>query len=684
MADLAQLERALVKADAAGDVEAAKAFAGEIRRLRAQPATAIKKSGVNANFEAGKAKPAWQQGLVAGSNGLLLGFADEVGGALGAVADKVRNPSSDLSENYTANRDSLRGMEAAQRDRAPWTTAIGQGLSSLPLTMAAPTVAGGLRASSAAPVVAGVGARALQSAAVGAALGTIGGAGNSISTTASGVAGDALRGGLISAALGGASTPVAAAIGGGARNIGARLSGTSAGEYAKQKVAQAIARDGRGVLATSGVTNPLAQVANRFGKLGDEAVLADAGGRNTNQLLDTLATLPGRTKEASYNLLRTRTAGVGNRMRDAAETSLRTGGKRLDATVEDLIEKRSLASAPIYNELRTIDITPSARLAETIAAADKLGATKLGREIATARQQNFTLDPGAQGPQRWNMGDLDYVKQGIDQVLASSKAIGKDGKLTPLGAAYTQLKDTLTRELDSATINPQTGQSLYNQARSAFSEPSKIIDAAKAGKLAISKDESSILGTVKGMSQNELDAFRIGAFEGLRGKLGTQGGQTEVMNMWKNPGMQEKLKAIFGNERSFRKFASDVAKEASLKRLQSVGAGSQTANRLAGMGDLDQGAFNEAASGIASLKTGNILAAVGSAKNAWNRLATPQVVRDQMGQILMSRGPGAQQTLNELSPLVQRINSENLLLSNRLGLLGGNAGNQLNYPINNN
>lgn len=40
MADLAQLERALINADAAGDVEAAKALAGEISRLRAPTETA--------------------------------------------------------------------------------------------------------------------------------------------------------------------------------------------------------------------------------------------------------------------------------------------------------------------------------------------------------------------------------------------------------------------------------------------------------------------------------------------------------------------------------------------------------------------------------------------------------------------------------------------------------------------
>ena len=36
MADLAQVEAAFLKADAAGDTEAATALAGEVRRLRAE------------------------------------------------------------------------------------------------------------------------------------------------------------------------------------------------------------------------------------------------------------------------------------------------------------------------------------------------------------------------------------------------------------------------------------------------------------------------------------------------------------------------------------------------------------------------------------------------------------------------------------------------------------------------
>ncbi len=632
----------------------------------------------NRDFQAGLVKAPFQQGLAAGANGLFLGFADELGGSIGAVIDKVKNPSSSFADNYTANRDTLRGMEAAQRARSPITTGVTQAVSSVPLMIMAPELVAANRTTSLVPLVNGIGRQSAQAAAVGAGYGAVSGAGNSAAPTAAGIATDATKSAALGSVFGGVSTPVAATVKAVGGNVMQRLSESSAGAFARQKVAEALARDARGAIATSGIANPIGQAAARLGKLGDEAVVADAGGRSTNQLLDTLVTLPGRTKDAAFNMLHQRTAGVGHRMRDAAEKALGTGGQRLPATVESLITRRQTDSGPLYNQLRSMEIAPSQTLRETLEAAEELGATRLGKEIATARQLPFSLDPGKP---RWNMGDLDHVKQGIDQVLSSSKAMKSDGTLTPLGNAYMELKRKLVGELDGVTTNQATGRSLYREAREAFEKPSALIDAAKAGKLAISRDEASIVSTVKGMDANELQAFRIGAFEGLRSKLGTQGGQTNIMNMWKEPATQEKLKVIFGTERAYREFAASVAREASLKRLQSVGIGSQTAARVAAMGDLDSVALSEAGAAAGALKTGNILSALGSAKNAWNRVATPQSVRDQMGQVLLSRGPEGMHNLNSLSELIQRVNGNNLLMSNSLGVLGAGMGGRTINPL---
>lgn len=642
------------------------------------------------------------KGLAAGAGkgfgSTILGVQRLAGKSLAALGDLTSDSTPTLSSLVTGKKptsmlgsagkwlvdDADAGRAKIEAENAPYKAAspIANGIGEVGGTIVATLPVGAvlpnaLRAATGAKIV-GIVPRAAQAAAVGAVYGGVTGTTGSSADTLGGMLADGARGAGTGAALGGVATPATAVLGAISGNAMQRLSKTSAAEYAKQKIAEAFARDARGTLATGGYTNPLTQAAARLSKLGDEATLADAGGRNTNQLLDTLATLPGRTKDAAYNLLRQRTAGVGGRMRTAAEDALDTQGQRLPTTVESLITRRETDSAPLYNQIRQTSIQPTKKLTDIVAAADELGATKLGREIATARQMPFTLDTAQPG--KWQMSDLDHVKQGIDQVLSSRKAMNADGTMTPLGNAYQSLKTRLVDELDSATTNPQTGESLYRNARIAFSEPSKLIDAANAGKLAINRDEASITSTMQGMSDNELQAFRIGAFEGLRGKLGTQGGQTNIMNMWKEPATQEKLKAVFGDLRSYREFASSVAKEAQLKRLQSVGAGSQTAARAAGMGDLDLSALTEAGGGIAAAKSGNLLSALGSAKNVWNRVATPQSVRDQMGSMLLAKGASGAQNLNSLEALVQSINNRNMLLSNNVGMFGGQVGSKLATP----
>jgi hypothetical protein len=642
------------------------------------------------------------KGLAAGAGkgfgDFALGVQRLAGKGLVSLGDATSNSAPTLSSLVTGQKptsmlgsagkwlvdDADAGRAKLEAENAPYKAAspIANGTGEVGGTIVATLPVGAvlpnaLRAATGAKLV-GILPRAAQAAAVGAAYGGVTGTTGSSADTLGGMLTDGARGAATGAALGGVATPATAVLGAVGGNAMQRLSKTSAAEYAKQKIAEALSRDARGTLATGGYTNPLTQAAARLSKLGDEATLADAGGRNTNQLLDTLATLPGRTKDAAYNLLRQRTAGVGDRMRTAAEDALDTQGQRLPTTVESLITRRETDSAPLYARLRQTSIQPNQQLTDIVAAADELGATRLGREIATARQMPFTLDPTQPG--RWQMADLDHVKQGIDQVLSSRKAMNADGTLTPLGHAYQSLKTRLVGELDAATTNPQTGESLYRNARHAFSAPSALIDAANAGKLAINRDEASITSTMQGMTANELQAFRIGAFEGLRAKLGTQGGQTDIMNMWKNQATQEKLKAVFGDLRSYREFASSVAQEAQLKRLQSVGAGSQTAARAAGMGDLDLSALTEAGGAIGAAKSGNLLSALGSAKNVWNRVATPQTVRDQMGSMLLAKGANGAQNLNSLEALVQSINGRNMLLSNSFGQLGGQVGSKLVMP----
>ncbi|MFH7359917.1 hypothetical protein RA266_28600, partial [Pseudomonas syringae pv. tagetis] len=76
----------------------------------------------------------------------------------------------------------------------------------------------------------------------------------------------------------------------------------------------------------------------------------------------------------------------------------------------------------------------------------------------------------------------------------------------------------LIDELDKATTNPQTGVSIYKQARDAYAGPSQMIDTANLGRRAMGGNDASVAEATKGMTDSELRAFRVGAFESLRDK----------------------------------------------------------------------------------------------------------------------------------------------------------------------
>lgn len=633
------------------------------------------------DYEQGKEAPGALQGLASVINGPLMGFGDEIIGGGQALVDKLLGAPGTLAENYQQRRDYIRGMQDAQRQENPITSSVTQMAASAPLMMLNP---GG--AATAAARTTGLVGNTLRAGATGAAFGAVNGAGNSKADTVGGVAADTAIGAATGGVLGGAAVPVTAGMGSAGSAAYSRISDTAAAAYAREKVAQALSRDARGTVFTSGQANPLDQILARQNKLGPEATVTDSAGRNTNQLLDTLATVPGQTKEMVSQLQRQRTATVGDRLRTAADDSLGTNGQRLSDTVQNLVQQREAASAPLYQRLGQIDITPSPELTSIVQAADQLGAVKIARDIATANRVPFTIDTAqptgsglmnTQTPTQWNMHQLDLVKQGMDQLLQSPKAVGADGRLTPLGASLQRLNTALKGELDQATFDPRTGDSLYYTARNAFAGPSAMIDAANQGRMSLSRDEATLSNTVRDMSQAELDSFRVGAFEALRNKLGTQGGQTNIMNMWKEPSTREKLQVIFGDERSFREFASAASREGVMKRIQSVGNGSQTAARAAGMGDLDVSALGDLGAAVGNAKTGNLVGALGSVRNAWTRVGTPEPVRNEMARILLSRGPDAQQNLNGMRDLIQQIGERNANRADNAGFIGSQLGNRL-------
>lgn len=577
-------------------------------------AAALRKSALQ--LSAGKGSPSLQAGAqarpqlrdaLATLQGPTFGFGDEIIGGIVGGAKTLFNDKP-LRQNYEETRDYVRGAVAQQQKDEPIRTGVSQFIASLPV--------GGPLAKLL-PAGAGMVGQIASAGGIGALSGAANALGDSEAKDAIGMAKDAGTGAGFGLAMGGMGVPLARGVGAAGTALMSKMDESAAVQYARQKVAEAFARDQK---------TPQ-QAAARLDRLGQEATVADTGGQNTRQLLDTLATLPGATKNQVETVIRDRQAGRAGRMIDAAESASGTGGLRMSTEMEDWITQREAAADPLYAKLRQMTVRPNASLMATIDAADQLGATQLGQKMAIARKQPWTLDTTSNQP--YSMRDLDNLKKGLDQLV--SKETKPDGKLTPLGASYNELRQDLISKLDRATM----GQ--YKAARDAFAGPSAIMDAATAGRNALTKDDATIAAMQAGMSRSEKDAFALGAFESLRAKLGTRAGQTQFMELWREQGMQEKLKAIFGTERAYREFASSVAKERQLKQLETVGRGSQTAARVYGAGDLDNPAVQAAGQMVGNASAMNLPGLVQAGANVWNRVKLPEPARDQMGQILLSR-----------------------------------------------
>lgn len=598
----------------------------------------------------GRDAPGAVRGFASVMQGPTLGFADEIAGGVGGLVSAARGDG--FASGYRNVRDFARGAAKQEQEDNPIFTTITRGAASLPLMLK------GFAAK-------GTGALAQTAAAMktGAAYSGAAALGGSEADTAGGMALDTAMGAGTGAATSGILTPVMRAAGGAATILGSKVSKNAAARAANAKLAEQLLRDTRGrVPGTDGLT-ALRQAQRQLERLGPEGRVIDAGGANTRQLLDTLAVLPGQTKQATEAAIRSRQATAGPRLVEAAERALKTSGMRLAPSMEKWVKERASAAQPLYSQLYKTDLVPDQELVNIVSRADDLGATALAQRIAKGRDLPYTLDKTT--PQSWSMRDLDSIKQALDSQIAK-KVNPQTGDLTPEGSSLVFLRDQLIRKLDDMTMQP-TGDSLYRTARDAFSGPSQIMDAARKGQLALTRDDTAIRQSLAGLSQSEQEAFRIGAFEALRTKLGMRGGRTEIINMWQNPATADKLRAIFGDERSFRKFAAAAAAEGKMRGLETVGRGSQTAARQFGAGDLDVPAISDASRLVTG--QGGLMGMLDAGAKTWNRVAMPEAMRDQMGRGLLAQGPAGQAQLSAMEQIMRDIARQRQQQANALGLL---------------
>jgi len=435
-------------------------------------------------------------------------------------------------------------------------------------------------------------------------------------------------------------------------NIAQQVNESSASNAAKLKLAELLSKSGVGTMfRPGGGGDPLAQIEAKLATRAPETTLAGVAGQGPKSMLDTLATLPGEAKTLVEQLIRNQQATRGKRLVTAADEALGTSGKTYTGTLDALVNEKKTVSAPFYEQLKDVSVKVDNDLSNLIQASKTAhGGAELLAEIKRTTPIDISkIKAGDDIP----FDALDKVKQALYDLAEKSK--GEFGKATELSKAYNQLRIDLTNKMDALSPKDKNG-SIYKQARDAFAGPSQLEDAVKTGRNAMKEDAIKVADATKGMTASEQEAYRIGVLQSLKDKVGTEGGQTSLLKMWKEPATSDKLKEIFGND--YRKFAADVAREARLKEIETVGRGSQSVQRLYGAGELDN--LAPVAQAVQGAASGNPAQTMGAMAKMWNRVSTPEETRNELAKLLLQQGPAAVRTVRELPAMVKQYNEAEL------------------------
>ena len=399
--------------------------------------------------------------------------------------------------------------------------------------------------------------------------------------------------------------------------------------------------------------------------------LAVAGGESTLDLLDIAAISAGATKQAVKDKQHLLAGKESERVVSSAAKALGTGRPDYNETVEGFTQAAKIKAAPYYTQLHGVSLPVDDSLRDILKRAEPFF-SKSNLRAKIDNVSGATLKE-ALNPTSANipLSRLDVLKQTLYDVEESAKRSGELG----LSRSVSNLRTQLTNKLDELSPKTPQGESVYKLARDAYGGEMQLKNAVEQGRLIFREDAMNIRDSLKNMTQSEKDAFRLGVYQAIVDKAGRQSGRTELMNIYKDPAIADRLKAVFGND--YRKFTSKLAAEFELKKFQRVAGGSQTAGRQQGLNDLELSPLRDASEGVGALASGSVRGSVSPLTRLWQGVSVPESVRTDMAKTLLLEGAPAQAKLQSLNELVKYINQQKQINAMRFGstfgqLQGGN------------
>ena len=665
------------------------------------------KPTINKYEKMGRDLPSPAQGAINAISSGLLGFGDELYGGLGALGAGVVNAYGalggnveplDVAQVYRENRDIVRGAQKQYHEDYPKTALVTGMMAGAPLMAYSPVKSPTLPiATNKLEAAKNVAKLANYAGKTGAAYGAAYGAGASEGENIQDVASDALKGGAVGYATGAIAQPILSGVGALGKNAAIRMfgdvqntgainqSGGQAGaidplsgltdkakQWVKQqgdvKIAEAIEQTGRARLKNQNA--PYSEVlASRVDKMPVNTPLAALSGAKSNELrsLDALATLSGRTAPAVADVQDRLATTASKRFLNYADKVLAGGKPDFNKSIAALETRAKVESKPFYDVLQTVNVPIDDEVRNLVTRAGRYASK--ANQMARLEGEDFTdivryVNPES-GATQIPLMQLERLKRAMNGAIGTAKASGDAEFARSLLAA----KNALTQKLESVSpVTPQ-GESVYRLANQKFAEPKQLIEAVEEGANIFKKNHMDIRDYKATLNEPQRQAFEIGVFRALEQKMGTPSGRNFLTEISKDRNTSRSLLEALGKER-FRQLAYMMKGEKALKSIYGVNTGSQTAQRQAALSELGLDPLSDASESMAHLMVGNPLSAAGKAGVFWNKISTPEQVRDYMGQQYLLTGKQSQDYLKTLNDLIKQIEQQKIQGANRLGTFG--------------
>jgi hypothetical protein len=555
------------------------------------------------------------------SQGLTLGFGDELEAGFDSLVDRLHGKKGTYDERLRESR----GLTRAAREAHPVAAGAGE---------VAGAIGSGLLGGVARP-----GAGLARAMLEGAAYGGASGAGN-----AEGDLSDRAKGAAVGAGVGAVAVPLIGAAGrvlkraGGAaldvtglRPLGNAATSTAAGpirttlrgaishvpgvetaeERAIGKVAQNLERDGESVTSLRG------KLAARHSEK-PETVM-DLAGDNTRMMGNAVRSQPGPGSQRISRALAERQTGAEERaIGDAVETSGVGSRTNAHATAEQLVDDRAKEAQELYSQAFAHGAVDNPKINELLKLPYFAPAWKQALKLAEAerhqlpsvfkvvKQPSALLDDSGAPMMRDaleatavpDVKTLHYLKLGLDDVVeAGKRAPLERGGFSPTEAAGVQkILNEYLGELDRAVP-------AYKTARNAYAGRTRLMEALEHGRNLFKTHPDQIGLVTKDMTDSERELFRKGGVEALADRLESIRPGHDVTAPTQRTLDQRRLRHLFPDADAFSRFKEQLEREAGMLRTnRQVTGGSNTVNKAAALADL---AGVDLADMVGSAATGN-------------------------------------------------------------------------------